>query len=155
MNSPFRIGILVGFFYELERITANDSLQTDNGKIFARNDFDPTNRIRWELEPIIYLHTSKHFYLSITPQLKLPLWYEWRQNVGGVKKIDYRLDVPVNLEVVLSRSFTIDISYHTFYDNAPSSVKIPDVIRPDGSDVYLTANNLNQFFSIQVGYKFN
>ncbi|MDX1476300.1 MAG: hypothetical protein R3301_01295 [Saprospiraceae bacterium] len=153
-RSPMRIGLLVGPFLEVESISFSDSLLTQNGMQFVKEDFATTNHFRWEVRPTFDVRLSERAIIRARPYFKLPMPWEWKIDVAGERVVDYRIEAPIILEVMLSSQFSIRIDYTIYYDHAPNSA-LQAVPGPFGAPLYLTANQRHEVFNFQVGYTFN
>ncbi|MEM7103827.1 MAG: hypothetical protein AAF502_11890 [Bacteroidota bacterium] len=152
-STPLRIGLLVGAFLEVESISHEDSLLTQEGVKYFSNDFETSTKFRLDLRPTIDFRIGKDVRFKIRPYFKLPLPGEWTTNVDGQQVVDYRIECPVSFSASLSDKFGLNFSYTLFYDNAPNSYLVSD-LGPSGVPLYLTANKVHHFYNFQVTYQF-
>ena len=152
-NSPLRLGMLFGVFYEVENIAHSDSLLTREGKKFFQHDFETTNKFRWEIRPTIDFKISEAASIKIRPQIKFGMPWEWKVDVAGKKEVDARIDFPIIFSLQLSDNFGVDLNYIYYYDHAPNSVLLNDK-GPNDKPLYLTANQKHHFVQFQVSYQF-
>lgn len=152
-HSPLRLGMMIGAFYEVESASHADTLLTDEGIRFFSHDFENANKFRWEVRPTFDVRFSEGVKLAIRPYLKLPMPWEWEVEVDGEMVIDARVEFPISLTFDLSDRFNLAINYVLYYDHAPASFRVP-ASAPDGSPLYLTANQEHHFYTFQVGYTF-
>lgn len=152
-NSPLRLGLMLGVFFEVENVSHSDSLMTQSGMQFFQHNFLSTSKFRWELRPTIDFRVSDAARFRIRPYIKGPMPWELEANVNGEMELDYRLEVPINFDVSLSDQFSLSVRYIYFYDNAPSSFRV-NALDQDKNPLYLTANQGHHFYSFNVSYSF-
>lgn len=153
-RSPLRLGLLVGVFYEVESASASDELLTSGGPETFTRDFEVSNRFRWEMRPSINWRLSEEIYFKLAPFFKFPFPHEWKTPVADEQLIDARLDLFADLIFSLRDNFTLSIDYNFYYDFAPASTLLDDVVGPNGEPLYLTAERRHHFVNFSVGYQF-
>ena len=153
--APLRLGVLFGLFYEGENISVTDSVVTLDTAMLVTNNFESTNRIRWEVRPTLRINFTQDAGISLKfkPYFKLPFWWDDKLMVDGVEKYDYRIEIPTTFSVKLSDSFTANVTHRYFYDNTPNSVLRPE-LNVLGNPIYLTAENEHHFLQFSVTYSF-
>ncbi len=151
-KSPFRGGALIGLFYEAESISHSDSLDTNIGKRYYEEEFDATNKLRWEIRPTLDFKLSPYVKIKIRPYFIMPMPWEWTAEVNGKKKVDYRIDFPFSLQTNYKK-MNIGFDYIFYYDNTPKS-KLLAPLSPDNNPLYLTSNDNRHFYNMRVSYKF-
>lgn len=156
-HSPLRVGILLGFFIETENTSFSDSIFVkQNETVFRTIDFEPTVRLRWEVRPTIDLGINENaFRIKIRPYLKFPMPWNWNRTVNGTNKFDFRLDFPTTVEIRVKDNFILSFGHTIFYDNAPSSTILINLIDDNGNPVPIVLNKLSQFSVFQVNFIIN
>ena len=154
-NSPIRIGLLTGLFYELENSSFSDSISVGDTKEFIKRSFAPTNKLRWQLRPTLdfrFLDNSVGFKLR--PYFKFPMPWDWTREVNGEDVFDFRMDFPMTMTIQLQESFSIELRHIIYFDNAPSNY-LTEFLSPDGLPIYATSNKWNQLTTFQVVFNIN
>ena len=152
-NAPFRLGLLLGVFFEVENASHADSLMTQNGMQFFQHDFLTTNKFRWELRPTVDFRVSNAARFRFRPYIKGPMPWELKTEVDGALEWDYRIEFPIRFDVSLSDQFALSLHYIYFYDNAPRSIAV-GALDANKNQLYLTAKNEHHFYNFSVSYSF-
>ncbi len=152
-NSPLRLGLMLGFFFEVENVSHADSLMTQNGRQFFQHDFLTTSKFRWELRPTIDFRVSDAARFRIRPYLKGPMPWEYETEVDGKMELDYRVDFPIQFDISLNDQFSLSVHYIYFYDNAPSSIAV-GAMDANKNPLYLTAKTAHHFYNFSASYSF-
>ncbi len=156
-HSQVRLGMLVGGFFELEKIVASDSLETISGKKFYSEEFEAEANFRIELRPTLTYQPTETWSLKMRPYLKFPLPHEWFSTVTQGefedKRVDFRMDWDTRLHVSMSKHAGIDLNYRIIYDHAPTRTFYND-LSPEGVPVLLSANSFHHVFGVSFNVGF-
>ncbi|MEP6647492.1 MAG: hypothetical protein ABJC12_10425 [Saprospiraceae bacterium] len=163
-NSICRTGLLIGAFFELEKITSKDSITANIGRVANTEDFAPTQKLRFECRPFLDWAPSSSIKFSLRPYFKfpfLPRFYEsYISNGEEIKKFDWRLDLESSITISVEgpndfdgKGVSFSLGYNLYYDNAPQT-KLSSKLGLDGSNVRVFANNIHQVIRMEVGVDF-
>lgn len=161
--STLRVGFLLGAFFETEKITIKDTLETSTGdKQFISQSLTATQKLKWEVRPTIVWQLSDRFALSIRPYFKFGLPGRWYSNVRSEtgdrfdKKVDSRVDVQSSIRIKFSSGedfqsslLGIELSYRYLYDNAPGRVFIR---QPGSTDKMLLVKAQNTHHIVRFSF---
>lgn len=152
--SRLRIAMLVGFYYELEKAIAKDSILFNGERQLVSQSFDATNKLRWELRPTLVWQPKDGLQFKVYPYFKLPIGQtNARIEEGDLKssEYDFFLDWMNSIEYSLDGNLTVSLNYRLFYDNAP---KRRFLEQNDGSFVLLSGQKRHSNFGIKLEFKF-
>ena len=154
-NSPFRGGVLLGMLFEIENTSFSDSLTTDSGRLYFKNSFKPTVRLRWQLRPTLdFKLFDNSVIFKFRPYLKLPMPWDWNQTVEGQEKFDFRFDFPMSMTIKIKDNFSIGLKHIIYYDNTPSSY-LTSYLNQQNLPLYATLNRLHQISTFHVNFDIN
>ncbi len=153
--SKLRLAMLVGILYELEKVSAADSVYFTSGTQYRSESFDATNQMRMELRPKITYQPNDIFTLKFHVFYKLPMLWEWKEKVVYNDLVDARADYFVDMQTSFSAKFTEGASfsfrYRYLYDNAPRRTFVTDA---SGEPQLLRANKRHHNFGFSFNFKF-
>lgn len=148
--SSFRLAMLTGVFYEIEKGNASDSVLVNNELTLITKDIETTNFLRWQLRPTLEFKTDK-FSFKLKPYLKLPMPWDWYsdETVGEIesKKVDYLADIQSSIVYQIDPKFSVGFVFRHLYDNAPKR----EVDESLGE--LISASNDHTYFNFKLAYK--
>jgi|GEM_PF-1396961 len=177
LHAKMRVGILYGTFVEMENINFKDTVDfIDNmgakQRMQLSYDFQPTVKLRWELRPFIDLRPTEKLKFSIRPFIKLPMPWEWEDEVKYVdaanninlsnKRFDFRVDCDAAVSYTFGdvngtdSKFSMSLSYNLYYDNAPQRIYFKDKFNAEGvnENLLFSAAKLNQIYKLDASISF-
>jgi hypothetical protein len=153
--SKLRLALLVGLFYEIEKVFFEDSISTNNGKIHYSYKFDGTVQLNWEIRPTLELYFGDNINLKLKPYLKMPLPGKYlsivEYNNTKDSRVDYFIDFPVSIGYKANGNMELSINYRFMYDNAPQRKYL--IVDNSSIPVLIMPNQKHQ--SISLMFKFS
>lgn len=150
--SKFRLALLTGIFYEIEKGNANDSVVVADIMQYKTEEIATTNFLRWQLRPTFEYKTDK-FSFKLKSYFKMPMPWNWHSVVikedEESKKFDYLIDGQASLAYVIDKKFSIGLNVRHIYDNAPKRVYSTSI---EGNPL-ISASNNHTFFNFGLTYK--
>jgi len=125
-HAKFRGALLIGVYYEWEDALAENMLLF-NGRdtTFKIDEFESTNKIRFELRPTLVVNYDR-VTLSLYPYFKLPLtnWFDEVRYDDEIvdRRYDAFVDASLNLEFKLTENLSFNANLRYFYDAAPKRI---------------------------------
>ncbi|MFY7671868.1 hypothetical protein ACOSP6_12345 [Tenacibaculum sp. MEBiC06402] len=156
-HSSFRLALLTGVFYEIEKGNASDSLSLANSDAvqFETREIPTTNFLRWQFRPTFEFQND-NFSIKFKHYFKMPMPWEWNSKVESQvdltkvnEKVDYLIDSQISASYSISKKFNVVLTFRHIYDNAPKRVFI-DI---NGEQELLSARNNNTQFNFTLEYK--
>ncbi len=156
-HSAFRVALLTGLFYEIEKGNASDSvtIKGQKDKEFISRAIPATNFLRWQFRPTFEFKTNQ-FNFKLKPYFKMPMPWEWNSKVASEedptennKKVDYLIDGQASASYAISNKFNVTLTLRHIYDNAPKRVYVDF----KGDQRLLSARNHNTQFNFSLVYK--
>lgn len=192
--AKWRFALLGGIYYELEKNKLQDNLldmnydslrtssffETDysitinKDSTFTIDNFDVTNKWRWELRPTIVWKPDDVFTISLNPYFKFPLLGRGRYKeteipiIDGLNGQELRneevpdidddsmfpdlfFDLQADIEAAFSPKFKFQFSYRYLKDFSPRRVLIKELTT---IPITLQGQNSHQFYTISLNYNF-
>lgn len=152
--SKFRFGLLVGIYYEIEQANATNELLFDNVNTTITEEFEVTNKLRWEIRPAIRWQPKDKFRLRINPFFKLPLGEVnsiVREGDLEDSRYDYFMDLKISFEMVIEKNFSISFNYRQIYDNA---AKRKYLQQSDGTFILLEGQQRHSNYGVSFNFGF-
>lgn len=152
--SQLRLSLLIGAYYELEKVTATNTILFNGKDTSLSYDFKPTNKLRGEIRPGFVWRPKDKYKLKIYPFMKFPLdriYNIVREGNLIDDRLDYYMDLFSSLDIQIENNFSINIFYRMIYDNAPSRIFLKQL---DHSFVLLSAEKKRSSFGIGLSFGF-
>lgn len=152
--SKFRLGLLLGLYYELENSVARNIIPLNGIPTLVEEDFAATNRLRWEARPSFVWQPKDNYKLKIYPYFKMPLGQYYSTVTQGDlvdSRYDYFIDIVSSLSIKIEKNFSISLNYRRLYDNAPKRKYIE---QDDRSFILLVGQQTNSNYSISFNFGF-
>lgn len=152
--SKFRIALLVGIYYELEKAIAANEINFNNVDTLLSQTFETTNILRWEVRPSLTWKPNDKYKLKIYPFFKMPFGKGQsivRQGDLEDRRYDYFLDLMASFSILVEPNFSIALNYRMLYDNAP---KRRFLAQEDGSFVLLSGQMRHSSYGVSFNFGF-
>ncbi len=156
-HAKFRLGLLMGIYYENEKAKA-ETRMLFNGvvdSLFSIDDFEGTNKLRWQLRPTLVFKPDEIFTISLYPYFKFPLtkWYDevrYDENIVD-RRVDQFFDWQATVVAKITKSISCTLQYRYMKDFAPKRKYILD---EQAVPQLIVGQETHSFYSIAFGFSF-
>ncbi len=152
--SKFRLSLLLGFFYELEKVKFSKTLFFNGADTTIKYEFNPTHAWMGEIRPGLVWKPKDKYKLKIHPYIKFPLGKLKNVITDGNlsdERIDYFLDIQTSFQIAIEEHFSISFNYNLIYDNAPRRVFLT---QNDGSKVLFFGDQKRSNYGMSLNFDF-
>lgn len=159
-NARMRTGILLGIFYEFERIAFSDTISVGSEKQMYTHLFEPTNKIRYEIRPFFLYRIGKGVSFLAQTYFKMPFSsLQYDQPELGKAPYDIRIETEMGLSAKLqipdvnNKEVEFKVTYNNYYDGAPNRF-LTDLLDAEGERIVIQARRLHHMFNVHFGATF-
>ncbi len=152
--SRFRLSLLMGFFYELEKVKISKSLAFNGVDTMIQYEFNPTHEWMGEIRPGLVWRPKDKYKLKIHPYIKFPLGKLKKIVEDGTardERIDYFLDIQTSFNIAIEEHFSISFYYNLIYDNAPRRLFLT---QSDGSKILFMGDQQRSNYGMSLNFDF-
>ncbi len=152
--SQLRLALLLGIQYELEKSMATNEINFNSVDTLLTEEFEATNKIRWQVRPSITWQPTDKYKLKIYPFFKMPIGNQYsvvRQGALVDRRYDYFVYLISSFSIQVDDNFQIALNYRMLYDNAPKRKYIQ---QNDGSYILLVGQKHNSTYGISFAFGF-
>lgn len=153
--AKLRLALLAGIYYENEKARIEQQLMLNNGDSLYVEEFDATNKLRWELRPTLVLRPTDIFTIKLYPYFKLPLrkWMDvvrFDENTVD-ERIDMFYDFQASITTKVTENISVNVNYRYLKDFAPKRSYQLDA---NNQPQLRVGQETNSFYSIDFSFGF-